>query len=1011
MKASDLKRLEELFQRAADLSGKERVAFLDRECATAPEARAHLEAILAQHDRDETLEAPSVLADQASAGPVEEAGSLIDRYKLLQVIGEGGFGVVYMAEQQEPVVRKVALKVIKVGMDTREVIARFEAERQALAMMDHPSIAKVLDGGATGSGRPYFVMELVRGVSITEYCDQNNLSTRERLELFAEVCRAVQHAHQKGVIHRDIKPSNVMVTLHDGRPVAKVIDFGVAKAMHARLTEKTLFTAYQRFIGTPAYMSPEQAEMSGLDIDTRSDIYSLGVLLYELLTGTTPFESGPLLAAGLLEIQRILREEQPPRPSLRISTSANASTIATRRRLDVQGLTKCLRGDLDWIVMKALEKERTRRYAAASDLAADIHRHLRQLPVKAGPPSTSYRLRKLLARHRAAAVSAVLVGLALVAGVIGTSIGMLEAGRQRDSAQHEAERAHLITEFLVENLELSDPEIALLPEISVRTLLDRAAGEIGVRFADQPEAEAQLRATIGRAYESLGEHQLAEAHLRRAVVLFDQQGISDPADFYDVLWTLVNVAFRLDRDDAFVLVQRARQVGHDHIRSMHPDLAESLDRFLAEVDGGSRSTDPKALESAVRRFAEVEKLADLALEPGDALWLIVADSFLSAGYSLWYNPREALSELFFAKALEIQEQELPAGHPTSAETLGVLAGVLTRAGKAPEAESRIRASLDAMRRIYPPGNFHVAFCESMLGASLVAQGRYAEAEPLLIGSHKVLIGQSADESHFFSLDSYGRVIQLYDGWERLDESRQIREAFAKRIARSKWGAPWPIAQLAFGPADADLKALCERLDQATGGYSFTAIPGSNHSEELEALIEGIVTLRRERLAGSSARAVVLARLLLGWSNTLAPGPTDGVRFNIAKEVLDILNTWQGEVPPLEIAKALALEADTLIARGEIDVAKRGAYEAWALLRDAPTDTSWYTASAKVRIGRVFVHLGLFAEAEALLRPAHQVLTASLTASHAETQEARSGLSVLYETWDKPARLRELAQQQ
>src|ERR1035438_9961262 len=332
----------------------------------------------------------------------EKPGDRIGRYKLLERIGEGGCGVVYVAEQTEPVRRRVAIKVIKLGMDTKQVIARFEAERQALAMMDHPNIAKVLDAGATDTGRPFFVMELVRGVPITEYCDQNNLSLRQRLGLFIPVCKAIQHAHQKGVIHRDIKPSNILVTLHDGVPVPKVIDFGIAKAIDQPLTEKTLFTRFEQFMGTPAYMSPEQAEMSGLDIDTRSDIYSLGVLLYELLTGKTPFDSTELVKSGVDAMRKTIREQEPERPSTKVATlqGEERTTTARRRSTDSSKLLHQLQGDLDWIVMKCLEKDRTRRYETANGLAADLRRPLTDEPRVARPPSVGYAFRKAFRRNK-----------------------------------------------------------------------------------------------------------------------------------------------------------------------------------------------------------------------------------------------------------------------------------------------------------------------------------------------------------------------------------------------------------------------------------------------------------------------------------------------------------------------------------------------------------------------------------------------------------------------------------
>ena len=420
--------------------------YLVKACGEDDALRQQVRGLLDAHLQNDSFLDQNV--DVTKGEPLtERAGTQIGQYKLLQEIGEGGFGTVYMAEQTEPVHRKVAFKIIKPGMDTKQVVARFEAERQALAMMDHPSIAKVLDAGTTESGRPYFVMELVKGVPITEFCDTNKLSNPERLELFTTVCHAIQHAHQKGVIHRDLKPTNVMVTLHDNKPMPVVIDFGIAKAISHQLTEKTLFTAYGQMVGTPAYMSPEQAQMSRMDIDTRSDIYSLGVLLYELLTGSTPLSAEELRGTAYVELQRRIREEEAQKPSIRLSTLGKAlAKVAQDRSTDPGRLGQFIRGDLDWIVLKALDKERSRRYDSANGLARDIQRFLNDEAIEARPPSVAYQLRKFVGRHRAVVTTVAAIGIAILLGIIGTTYGMLQAKHDEEIARvalEDAEQSRL----------------------------------------------------------------------------------------------------------------------------------------------------------------------------------------------------------------------------------------------------------------------------------------------------------------------------------------------------------------------------------------------------------------------------------------------------------------------------------------------------------------------------------------------------------------------------------------
>jgi len=520
-----------VFTEALRLPPEDRDRYLSEACKGDGEFRRRVEALLQAYEQAGDFLGRPAAGRPAGAAQAflagEKPGDRIGRYKLLQQIGEGGCGVVYMAEQEEPVRRRVALKIIKPGMDTKNVIARFEAERQALALMDHQSICHVFDAGATESGRPYFVMELVKGVKITDYCDRHSLSIDARLELFIQVCDAIQHAHQKGIIHRDIKPSNILVTAgRDGKPAPKVIDFGIAKAITGhQLTDKTIFTAYEMLIGTPAYMSPEQAALAITDVDTRTDIYSLGVLLYELLTGTTPFDTRELLKAGFDEVRRVIRDEEPVRPSTRLTAMTAADLMRVSKHHGAEGtkLIHEMRGDLDWIVMKALEKDRTRRYATANGLGMDIQRHLSGEPVLACPPSRLYRFRKLVSRHKLEFAAFGIVLVTLVAGLGITTWSLANEKRAHREASREATRSKQVANFLNDMLRRGDP---FLPNGQIgagqmlRNMLDKAAKRVGTELTNQPAVQAELKMTIGKVYAQLGLLERAETIFQEALTLY-----------------------------------------------------------------------------------------------------------------------------------------------------------------------------------------------------------------------------------------------------------------------------------------------------------------------------------------------------------------------------------------------------------------------------------------------------------------------------------------------------------
>jgi tetratricopeptide (TPR) repeat protein len=689
------------------------------------------------------IQAPSI----AAGLPTEKPGDWIGRYKLLQEIGQGGCGVVYLAEQEQPVRRRVALKVIKLGMDTRQVIARFEAERQALALMDHPNIAKVLDGGTTETGRPYFVMELVRGTKLTDYCDANNLATAERLKLFVQVCQAIQHAHQKGIIHRDIKPSNILVTVNDRLPVPKVIDFGIAKATAGPLTDKTLLTAFEQFIGTPAYMSPEQAEMSGLDIDTRSDIYSLGVLLYELLTGKTPFDPKEMASAGLEGVRHLIREKDPVRPSTRLGmlSAAEQATIAERRQLDASKLVHLLRGDLDWIVMKCLEKDRARRYETANGLARDIERHLNNEPVAARPPGKLYRFQKLARRNKVVFAAGGAVVMALVAGLALATWQFIEKSKALQGtlaaekrAKTAANGSRRMTSFLSDLLREVVPSAAAGQDTPVlHKILHETASKVTEDFGDQPELEAELRTTLGFVYEEIGDSRQAESMFRRALALrrnlFGEEHPAVAAALSHLsppLWDQRKLA------EAQANERRALELRQQSLGPNSPEAAESLynlghilwiENKLAEAEAMLRC----ALEVRQKAFGE-EHVA-------------VADSLNTLAAVLSSQGKWADAEAKWDRALAIERKLLGQEHPKVAEALDKLAGAYLAQGQLPAAEAAATEALAIRTKRFGNDNPHVASEFTTLGRVLLAEGKRPEAEARLRQALAVWSRQSAKD--------------------------------------------------------------------------------------------------------------------------------------------------------------------------------------------------------------------------------------------------------------------------
>lgn len=927
----------------------ERAAYLDAACSGDAALRARLDELLRAHDGAadflEALAAPDATgaytpAPDAAPASYEGPGDWLGPYRLLQKLGEGGMGAVWLAEQEQPVRRRVALKVIKAGMDSAHVLARFEQERQALALMDHPNIAKVLDAGATPAGRPYFVMELVKGVAITKYCDQVRLTPRERLELMLPVCEAVQHAHQKGVIHRDLKPSNVLVALYDGRPVPKVIDFGVAKATAQKLAERTLFTEVGQIVGTLEYMAPEQAELNNLDVDTRADIYSLGVLLYELLTGSPPFTARQLRSAAFTEMLRIIREQEPPRPSTRLSNSEELPALAAKRKLEPRRLTRLVTGELDWVVMKCLEKERARRYESASALGQDMRRYLADEPVAAGPPSAAYRLRKFVRRHRGSVLAATLVALALVAGLLGTSVALawaldaeqLAGDRLEEARIADAAKTTALTELRAANKATTKAlgKVRAANAETTRALIDLGRAK---QTAEQALKDAEKDREKAVQARGAAERALAEAAAVNKFVLND-------------------------------LLQQASAEGQANAGSaIDPDvkLRVVLDRAAARVEG--RFKDQPLVEASVQ--------------------FTLGNTYRGLGLY-------AAAEKHLKRAVALRRRTLGDDDIETLTALNDLGTACNYQSKLAEAEtlfeevrSRRGRYVGLPRKIFPTATLNLAHVAHR-------RGQYARAEALLrevIKDNCAIAG----ENHETTLTAKNNLAMAYMEQRRFAEAEKLLDE-SLTISRRFLGPRHPIT-LTTLQNFASLNYLQQRIVRAEEIFrdvlsTLQEIHGKSHPALVTVLINlALLELDLGRLTQAEERArqaVAMARnyfaadhpTMLEAENALASALHARGKDSEARPLLEHFLKGCRRLYGPDHKHTLDTERRLLTVYRALEVRERAGPDvvqaleplllrvlASARKRDMPHNLFW----ALVSVGDNKLKLGKYAEAEVLLR--------------------------------------------